>query len=75
MYVIERARRQGVASLLIDDAFQKAHSLGYTSVVLDLIAERTGALRFYEHHGFAPVEPYADYGRPMTFLGRRLLTR
>jgi GNAT superfamily N-acetyltransferase len=70
MYVIEQARREGVGSLLIEHALQVACSIGYLQVVLDVIAERAGARRLYERFGFSPVEPYADHGRPMVFLGR-----
>ena len=72
MYVIERARRQGAASLLIESALQGAQSLGYTRVVLDVIAKRIIARGLFENRGFAPVDPYADYGRPMSYLGRTL---
>ena len=72
MYVIERARRQGAASLLIESALQGAQSLGYARVVLDVIAKRIIARGLFENRGFAPVDPYADYGRPMSYLGRTL---
>jgi GNAT superfamily N-acetyltransferase len=70
MYVVEEFQRQGVASQLLDAAVAHARVLGYCRVVLDVLAERSVAMRLYEVHGFAPIEPYADYGRPMVFLGR-----
>ena len=70
MSVVEKFQRQGVASQLVDAAAARVHVLGYRRVVLDVLAERSVAIRLYEAHGFAPIEPYADYGRPMVFLGR-----
>lgn len=70
MYVVEDHQRQGVASELLVTALAEAHALGYRRVVLDVIAERVGAIGLYMRHGFAPIEPYADHGRPMVFLGR-----
>ena len=70
MYVVEPFQRQGIASRLLGAAVAHARVLGYRRIVLDVLAERTGARRLYESHGFAPIEPYTDYGRPMVFLGR-----
>jgi GNAT superfamily N-acetyltransferase len=70
MYVVEGFQRQGVASELLDAALAHARVLGYRRVVLDVLAERSGAIHLYRANGFGPIEPYADYGRPMLFLGR-----
>lgn len=72
MYVVEEFQRQGVASALLDAAVAHARVLGYRRVVLDVLAERSGAVRLYEARGFAPITPYADYGRPVVFLGREV---
>jgi GNAT superfamily N-acetyltransferase len=68
MYVVERARGHGVGKSLLSYAVELARLLRYDTVVLDVIAERVAALQLYERFGLAPVEPYADYGRPMGFL-------
>jgi GNAT superfamily N-acetyltransferase len=70
MYVVKESQRQGVATQLLDAAVAHANVLGYRRVVLDVLADRSGAIRLYEAHGFAPIKPYADYDRPMVFLGR-----
>lgn len=72
MYVIEPFQRQGIGTRLVQRAMQEAQRLGYRRVVLDVIADRATALKLYEHAGFEPIEPYADYRRPMVFLGRAL---
>jgi GNAT superfamily N-acetyltransferase len=72
MCVVERARGQGVGGFLIEKGLGLARSLGYRRVVLDVIAERDAALRLYGRYGFTPISAYADYGRPMVFLGRQI---
>lgn len=72
LYVVESARHRGMGTVLLSNALDLANSLGYRSVVLDVIPERRGAISLYERFGFTPIAPYADYGRPMVFLGRPL---
>lgn len=72
MYVVEQARGQGLGALLLHEALELAKSLAYRRVVLDVMPERLSAITLYESFGFAPIEPYADYGCPMAFLGREV---
>ena len=72
MYVIDSFQRNGIGTHLLHHALDLARSLGYRRIVLDVIAERPHAVHLYETIGFRPIEPYADHGRPMSFLGRPL---
>jgi putative acetyltransferase len=72
IYVLDGKQGRGVGGKLLRRALQRAGSLGYRRVVLDVIAERAAAIRLYERLGFEPITPYTDYGRPMVFLGRDL---
>jgi len=69
MFVREDARRCGVGRELLSAAVGAARSLGYHRLVLDVIAERADATNLYLQHGFTTIAAYADYARPMTFLG------
>src|SRR5215217_7519341 len=58
LFVASSHRGSGLAARLFDTLFERAHALGYTSVVLDVNRESARAIRFYEKQGmeaFIPV--------------------
>lgn len=53
--VAPRARRRGIARLLLDDLFARARALGARRVVLEVAADNSAALALYEAAGFRTV--------------------
>lgn len=58
--VLPEARRQGIATRLIEHAADRARSKGLKRLVLDVIIDNEGARRFYEHAGFREVKRITD---------------
>jgi len=56
------ARRQGVATALVDAAVQELHSLGCHKINLQVRESNAGVLAFYESLGWG-VEPIVSMGR------------
>ena len=58
LFVASSHRGSGLAARLFDALFERAHALGYTTIVLDVNRESARAIRFYEKQGmeeFIPV--------------------
>jgi ribosomal-protein-alanine N-acetyltransferase len=53
--VAPRARRRGIARLLLEDLFARARALGARRVVLEVAADNNAALALYEAMGFRTV--------------------
>jgi len=53
--VAPRARRRGIARLLLGDLFARARALGARCVVLEVAADNSAALALYESIGFRTV--------------------
>ena len=72
VFVQSSHRRAGVGARLAGAMIDRAASLGYGRVLIDVMPERGGAIAFWERLAFAPCEPYRDYPFPMAFMERRL---
>ena len=56
-FVASSHRGSGLATRLFDTLFERAHRLGYTTIVLDVNRENTRAIRFYEKQGMEEFIP------------------
>lgn len=72
MNVRASARRRGVGDAMLTAAVPMAAEAGYSQLVLDVMAEREAAIRWYRRRGFGAIPPYQDYRRPMISLARDL---
>jgi putative acetyltransferase len=61
MYVLERYRGRGVASILLDTLEQEALVSGRTRICLETGIRQTAALTFYRSNGYMERGPYAAY--------------
>jgi ribosomal protein S18 acetylase RimI-like enzyme len=58
--VLPKARRQGIATQLMESAADEARSKGLKRIVLDVLIENEGARQFYERVGFREVKRITD---------------
>ncbi|MBN1978119.1 MAG: GNAT family N-acetyltransferase [Anaerolineae bacterium] len=58
--VLPEARRQGIATRLMESAADQARSKGLKRVVLDVLIDNEDARRFYERVGFREVKRITD---------------
>jgi ribosomal protein S18 acetylase RimI-like enzyme len=58
--VLPEARRQGIATRLMESAADQARSKGLKRIVLDVLVENEDAHRFYERVGFREVKRITD---------------
>ena len=56
-FVASSHRGSGLAARLFDALFERAHGLGYTTIVLDVNRESARAIRFYEKQGMEEFIP------------------
>ena len=56
-FVASSHRGSGLAARLFDALFERAHALGYTTIVLDVNRESARAIRFYEKQGMEEFIP------------------
>ncbi|MDF2759369.1 MAG: Acetyltransferase family, partial [Thermomicrobiales bacterium] len=56
-FVASSHRGSGLATRLFNRLFERAHALGYTTVVLDVNRESTRAIRFYQKQGMEELIP------------------
>lgn len=72
----DRARRTGVATLLLDHLVDEAKRRGYRRLSLETGSQDffAPARRFYEHHGFTTCAPFGSYVEDpnSTFMTRSL---
>jgi GNAT superfamily N-acetyltransferase len=61
MYTRPRARRRGIARLLLGAIEARARHLGYTRLVLETGTKQPEAMALYETAGYAPIKPYGEY--------------
>lgn len=72
-YVAPPYRGQGVAADLLAKLLVQARKSGYSRAILDTLARLDPAMRFYERHGFARIEPYYENPEPdVVFMGRQI---
>jgi GNAT superfamily N-acetyltransferase len=57
LFVASSHRGSGLAARLFDALFERARTLGYTTVVLDVNRESARAIRFYEKQGMEEFIP------------------
>jgi GNAT superfamily N-acetyltransferase len=57
LFVASSHRGSGLAARLFDALFERAHKLGYTTIVLDVNRESARAIRFYEKQGMEDFIP------------------
>jgi GNAT superfamily N-acetyltransferase len=57
LFVASSHRGSGLAARLFDALFERARTLGYTAVVLDVNRESARAIRFYEKQGMEEFIP------------------
>jgi GNAT superfamily N-acetyltransferase len=62
--VLPDFRRSGVGTLLLDEAERRARELGYSRVRLNVRLVLDNLRRYYEAHGYEPVEYLAHEGYP-----------
>jgi ribosomal protein S18 acetylase RimI-like enzyme len=72
VYVLPPYRHAGVATRLARVMLDRAASLSYATVLLDVMPERTAAVRLWEAMGFSICPPYREYDVPMQFMTRSL---
>jgi GNAT superfamily N-acetyltransferase len=65
LHVRKAARRQGVASALLQVAFDQALSLGHTKIELEVQVKNLAARAFYARHAFMPIHTF-----PTNWLSR-----
>ena len=58
--VLPKARRQGIATQLMESTADQARSKGLKRIVLDVLIENEGARQFYERVGFREVKRITD---------------
>lgn len=61
MYVAPRARRQGLARLVLEHLEQTARDLGVDILVLETGIAQPEAIALYESSGYKPVEKFGHY--------------
>ncbi len=61
MYVRPDARGSGVADALLDAVEQRARDEGVPRVVIHTGDRQIAALRFYERHGYTPIDVFPPY--------------
>jgi GNAT superfamily N-acetyltransferase len=57
LFVASSHRGTGLATRLFDALFERAHELGYSTIVLDVNWESARAIRFYEKQGMEEFTP------------------
>ncbi|HEY7047162.1 MAG TPA: GNAT family N-acetyltransferase [Jatrophihabitantaceae bacterium] len=74
MYVAERARRRGLARLMMAELEATLADAGYDRVVLMTGVAQPEAIALYESSGYAPIDAYGMYaGEPNArFYGKPL---
>jgi len=72
VYVRPPYRHAGLATRLARVMLDRAASLSYSTVLLDVMPERTAAVRLWESVGFRVCPPYREYDVPMQFMTRPL---
>lgn len=75
LWVRPQWRRSGAGRAMTGATIDRARSLGYRRLVLDVVPERTGAIALYRSLGFTEIEPYAKFPFPMVFMARELAER
>jgi GNAT superfamily N-acetyltransferase len=61
MYVEPDARGSGVADALLAAVEQRARDEGVPRIVIHTGDRQHAALRFYERHGYTPIDVFAPY--------------
>jgi ribosomal-protein-alanine N-acetyltransferase len=64
--VAEQARRQGLATALLDEVVAHAPSTGADRMLLEVRADNAGALAFYADRGFVEIDRRPRYYRDGT---------
>ncbi len=74
MYVVQHARRTGVARLVLRTLEDSAREAGCDLLVLETGMRQPEAVELYESAGYAPVTPFGYYkDQPLArYYGRRL---
>jgi putative acetyltransferase len=72
LYVQSRHRCQGVGTRVARTLIDRARSLGYHRILLDVMPERVGAVRLWRSLGFRPCPPYRAYPFPMDSMEKDL---
>jgi GNAT superfamily N-acetyltransferase len=61
MFVVPDARGSGVADALLAAVEQRARDEGVSRVVIHTGERQLAALRFYERHGYTPIDVFPPY--------------
>jgi putative acetyltransferase len=61
MFVVPRARGQGVSRLILSALESAARGLGVRQLVLETGSRQPAALALYQRAGFAPIERFGEY--------------
>jgi ribosomal protein S18 acetylase RimI-like enzyme len=65
-------RRAGLGRALCEASMAAARDLGFRRMILEVLPERTAAIRLYRSLGFVDAPPAHEYPFPMVPLGRDL---
>jgi ribosomal protein S18 acetylase RimI-like enzyme len=68
-------RREGLGRALCEASMAAARDLGFRRMILDVVPERTAAIRLYRSLGFVDAPPLHDYPFEMLPLALDLTTR
>jgi ribosomal protein S18 acetylase RimI-like enzyme len=60
LYVKPEVRGMHLGDTLVKEIIKRAHSAGYTEMVLDTVAPLKAAINLYRRNGFIECEPYYD---------------
>ena len=76
MYVLERARRRGLARAILAALERAAADLGYGAMRLETGRRQAAAMALYEAHGFTRIAPFGEYtDDPFSVCFEKLIAR
>ena len=73
VYVRPAHRRRHVATRLAEAAMDRARTLGYGRIVLDVAPERQAAIQLWTSLGFRPCAPFRSYPFSMEFMEHEIV--
>jgi len=68
LFVMNAARRKGIAEKLVNKLIEKANEMKYKEMKLDSVEELIGAKKLYEKLNFKPCEPYYNNPWPTCYF-------
>nr|WP_219995052.1 GNAT family N-acetyltransferase [Terrilactibacillus laevilacticus] len=62
IYVSESYRRQGIGKALMSEILQRAHELGYHTVISGIVGGNMGSIQLHERFGFIYIGCFKEVG-------------